>query len=501
MVFSNNTISASTFIKSFLGIYPTHSESKRYQATVFAMTTQQSEHNGAAKASGDFSHLQDVLGQMAFLKTYIVISYGLRTRNSTEETRKALEGAAEKLIEAFPWLAGHVIYQGRGPGKTGLAAIVPYPPRERTTPVIFKDIRDTSASLDDIIEAGEPMHMLDGEILAERKGLPHSYDESQGPAPVLVIQANIVKGGILLCFQGNHHSMDMNGMAHMMQLFSKALRGEPFSDEDIKHGNRERHNVIKLLSPDDNKTDISKLLVKPPPPGNPEASAAVPDVKWVYLRFAGPKLAELKAAAEGPEQWISTDDALSAFAFQRITTARMKRIEKKQPQISFCRAVNGRRYLDPPLPKEYMGHMVVCTFTDVPLDSPIATSDVGALARQIRADILNIKSNYIESIATALHELDDKSAVSYGASLNMAGWDLMLSSFAGLGLNDIDFGDALGGKPLFTKRPRFAPIEGLLYFMPRTANGDVDVAVCLRSEDIETLRNDEEFLKYGSYVG
>lgn len=465
------------------------------------MTAHQSELNGAARASEDFSHLQDVLGQMAFLKTYVVISYGLRTRGSTEETQKTLEDAAEKLIEAFPWVAGHVIYQGSGPGKTGLAAIVPYPQGERTTPVIVRDIRDTSASLEKILEAGEPMHMLDGEILAERKGLPHSYDESQGPAPVLVIQANVIKGGILLCFQGNHHAMDMNGMAHMMRLFSKALRGEPFSDDEIKHGNRERRGVIKLLGPDDEKTDVSKLLVKPPSPGNPETNSTVPDVQWVYLRFPGPKLAELKAAAEGPGQWISTDDALSAFAFQRITAARMKRIEKKQPQIRFCRAINGRRYLDPPLPKEYMGHMVVCTFTEVPLDSPVATSDFGALARQIRADILSIKSNYIESIATALHELDDKTGLSYGATMNMAGWDLMLSSFAGLGLNEIDFGDALGGKPLFTKRPRFAPIEGLLYFMPRTADGDVDIAACLRSEDIETLKKDEEFLKYGSYIG
>lgn len=465
------------------------------------MTAQKSELECAAKAPQDFSHLQDVLGQMAFLKTYIVITYGLRTRGSTEETKKVLESAAGKLIEAFPWVAGHVIYEGTGPGKTGLAAIVPYPPGERTTPVTIRDISDTSASLDEIIEAGGPMHMLDGEVLAERKGLPHSYDESQGLAPVLVIQANVVKDGILLSFQGNHHTMDMNGLTHMMRLFSKALHGEPFSDDEIKHGNRERRNVIKLLGPDDAKSDVSKLLVKPPPPGNPEASAEVPELKWVYLRFAGPKLAEMKATASGPGQWISTDDVLTAFAFQRITAARMKRIEKKQPQISFCRAVNGRRFLDPPLPKEYMGHMVICTFTDIPLDSAIATSDVGALARQLRADLLDIKSNYIESVATALHELDDKSMLSYAASLNMAGWDLMLTSFLGLGLNEIDFGSALGGKPLFTRRPRFAPIEGLLYLMPRTADGDVEVAACLRSDDLETLKKDKEFLKYGSYVG
>lgn len=465
------------------------------------MTAEQSEIDGGAKAPEGFSHLQDVLGQMAFLKTYIVIAYGLRTRGSTEETKKTLEDAAAKLIEAFPWIAGHVIYQGSGPGKTGLAAIVHYPPGERTTPVIVRDISDTSPSLGEIMEAGGPMNMLDGEILAERKGLPHSYDESQGLAPVLVIQANVVKDGILLCFQGNHHTMDMNGLTHMMRLFSKALHGEPFSDDEIKHGNRERRGVIKLLGPDDEKTDVSKMMVKPPPPGNPGASAEVPELKWIYLHFSGPKLAELKAAAEGPGQWISTDDALTAFAFQRITAVRMKRIEQKQPQVTFCRAINGRRFLDPPLPKEYMGHMVICSFTEVPLESAVATSHFGALARQLRTDLLNIKSNYIESVATALHEMDDKSGISYGAPLNMAGWDLMLTSFLGLGLNEIDFGDALGGKPLFTKRPRFAPIEGLLYLMPRTADGDVDVAACLRSDDLETLKKDEEFLKYGSYVG
>ncbi|KAG8170171.1 hypothetical protein KVR01_000916 [Diaporthe batatas] len=466
------------------------------------MEAQQTELNGKAKAPEDFSHIQDVLGQMGFLKTYIVIAYGLRTHSSTDVCVQSLEDAAEKIVEAFPWVAGHVIYQGSGPGKTGLAAVVPYAPGERSTPVIVKDISDTTASLEDIIQAGGPMSMLDGEILAERKGLPHSYDEKQGPAPVWVIQANIVKGGILLCFQGNHHIMDMNGMAHLMRLYSKALNGEPFTDNEIKHGNRERRGVIKLLGPDAEKTDISHFMVKTAPPAAPKADVAAPDVQWIYLHFAGPKLAELKAAAQGADQWISTDDALSAFIFQRITAARMKRIvEKKQPKIVFCRAVNGRRYLDPPLPKEYMGHVVTCTYTDVPLDSPAATSDVGALARQIRADILGMKSNYIESFATALHELDDKSALSYGAPLNMAGWDLMLSSFAGLGLNEIDFGNVLGGRPVFTKRPRFAPIESLLYFMPRTADGDVEIAACLRSDDIQTLKSDETFLEYGSYVG
>lgn len=44
-------------------------------------------------------------------------------------------------------------------------------------------------------------------------------------------------------------------------------------------------------------------------------------------------------------------------------------------------------------------------------------------------------------------------------------------------------------------------MEGLLYYMPRTDAGDIDVAVCLREEDINRLREDEILAKYGKYVG
>jgi len=53
------------------------------------------------------------------------------------------------------------------------------------------------------------------------------------------------------------------------------------------------------------------------------------------------------------------------------------------------------------------------------------------------------------------------------------------------------------------RRPRFAvgAREGLVYFLPRTLDGEIAVGVCLRDEDLERLKADEEFAKFGAYVG
>lgn len=131
--------------------------------------------------------------------------------------------------------------------------------------------------------------------------------------------------------------------------------------------------------------------------------------------------------------WVTTDDALSAFLAQKITQARLKRLPKA-PKATFCRAFDGRRFLDPPLTKEYMGHVVTCAYTDVSLDDPAATSDLPCLARRLRADVMGISSLQIQRFATKLDSLDDKSMLSYGTHMELAGFDLTISSWSGLGL-------------------------------------------------------------------
>ncbi|KAM0261873.1 hypothetical protein ACHAQJ_002076 [Trichoderma viride] len=452
----------------------------------------------------DFSKYQDVMGQLMFLKTYtqIVIGFPIEETVSDEAVAKDLEAAAAKLTDAFPWLSGHVIREGAGPGKTGLAKIVPYAPGVRPTPLVIKDCRKLCPPFQSIVDAGAPMSMLDGDVLSSREALPVGYDESVEPAPVISIQANFIQGGVLVSFAAQHNILDMNGQAQMIRLFAKACRGEPFTQLELEQGNRDRRNVIRLLSPDEPRTDLTlyRIQKKTSEPAS-NSGPPPPDPRWVYFNFSGQKLAELKRAASTPGSWISTDDALSALVCQRITSARLQRLGAALPETTatFCRAINARRYLETPLPGEYMGHMVFCIERTLPVDEAAGAMDLSVLASKLRENINNLQSAEIHSFATAVAENEDKGAMSYGALLDPTKYDLLFSSWAGSGLYHESFGKL--GQPLIAKRQKFKPMESLLYFMPKTVAGDIDVAVCLREEDIDRLKADEVLNKYGKYVG
>ena len=76
----------------------------------------------------------------------------------------------------------------------------------------------------------------------------------------------------------------------------------------------------------------------------------------------------------------------------------------------------------------------------------------------------------------------------------------MLSSWAKLDCYELDFNLGLG-KPDSVRRPQFVPVESLIYLMPKRLDGEIAVGICLRNEDMERLRADEEFAKYGRYIG
>lgn len=459
--------------------------------------------------SNKFDHIQDVLGQLTSLNTYTHMALGFLTDKEPEALAQKLQSAAKQLVWAFSFLGGHVIRRGASPERTGLATVVPYPTSDKRSIVIFKDCQQLCPSMQITLAAGVPMTMLDGDILVRRKGGPDHYAESKEAAPVLEIQANFIQGGLVVVFQGNHNIMDMNGMGYIIEMYAKALRGEPFTQTEVEMGNQDRRNIVRLLDPD-KLPDMSKYM---PITGvaassRLEIQASSFDVRWAYFHVSASSLATLKSAASKPPgqphnampvPWITTDDALSAWLCQRILIARLKRLPKI-PKATICRAVNARRFLQPPISKEYTGHAVTCAYTEVALDDLLATSDLSGLAHQMRADVMSISSHDIQSFATKLNSLDNKGELSFGARLDLTAFDLTLSSWSALGVGNIEFGTVLG-QPSFAKRPRLDPIESIIYLMPKTPEGHIDVACCLRNSDIIKLQQDAEFVKYGRYIG
>ena len=114
---------------------------------------------------------------------------------------------------------------------------------------------------------------------------------------------------------------------------------------------------------------------------------------------------------------------------------------------------------------------------------------LGGVASQLRSTLDPQTSNLgynTRTLATFLNRTPDKSIISFIATLDLSA-DIMLSSWAKLDCYEFDFNLGLG-KPEAVRRLKFEPVEGLIYLIPRTLDGEIAVAICLRDEDMERSR-------------
>ena len=127
---------------------------------------------------------------------------------------------------------------------------------------------------------------------------------------------------------------------------------------------------------------------------------------------------------------------------------------------------------------------------------------LGLVASRLRTAVDSETSNLAydtRALATFLHRASDKSIVSFVTTIDLS-TDIMLSSWAKLDCHELDFGLGLG-KPEAARRSLFDPVESLAYLLPKTLDGEIGVAICLRDEDLEQLRGDEGFARYATILG
>ncbi|OQD80376.1 hypothetical protein PENANT_c036G09956 [Penicillium antarcticum] len=66
--------------------------------------------------------------------------------------------------------------------------------------------------------------------------------------------------------------------------------------------------------------------------------------------------------------------------------------------------------------------------------------------------------------------------------------------------NGLEFKLGLG-TPQAVRRLQFQTLEGLAFLMRRTLQDGIEAAICLRDEDMGSMRVDAEFAKYAMYIG
>jgi len=459
----------------------------------------------ASMADHDFSHLQDVMGSLPMLKRYIVVCLAFTlddTSTSRSEAERSLHDAVDRFGQAFPFLTGQVVMDGRREGHSGRPKVIPL---QDHIQLDVKDL-DEFPSMQEIREAQYPFSMLDCKVLAPSIASSWSSEGFQQIAPVLMLQANFIRGGLLLTFAGNHMMMDMTGLGMTISLFSKACRAEPFTREEVLQGNQPRGNVVPLLGDKYQPgPELDDSLVKPramEEKNNPSLDSVAVQApqyppKWVYFNFTAGNLTQLKEQAgnQTVAPYISTDDAVGALCWQSLARARLPRLGSHVRTV-FARPISARKYLG--LQGYYLGHMVDMVYE---AEEDVWQHRLGDIAGRLRQLLLQDEkiAYHTRAFATMLSRLADKNQIANGARLDL-NRDIILSSYANIRCCELEFGPALG-VPDAARRPRMEAWPSLLYMMPKSRNGDIAVAFCVSEEDLAILRRDEGFMAYADYLG
>ena len=160
-----------------------------------------------------FDHLQDVLGTLPALRTYIVtcVCFSTTAITTSSGPENILNAALQSLATSFPFLAADVVIRA-APGRNyGTPHIVP---SRKTIQLLMNDLRLVDCGMPSTAElaaAKYPFSMLDAASLVPPKALSWNPEESDTATPVLILQANMIKGRLATYFCWEPHDYGYDG--------------------------------------------------------------------------------------------------------------------------------------------------------------------------------------------------------------------------------------------------------------------------------------------------
>lgn len=441
----------------------------------------------------------DILGQQPRINrlyTQITLCFELPGSGPVAEQQiiSVLTKGIRELSSTFPWTAGRVVREND--------CFQIQLPKNRSGLVVKDCKHDVSQpDWDSLQKAQFPFSMLEESAIAPYSTLAAS-DITGLTLPVFVVQANFISGGLLLTVNGQHGSMDMAGQGQVMQLLAKACRGENFTDSEVRIGNMSRRGIIPFLDTYTPEPVLEPQIVDNNSQNQPvQKEEKQSPIVWAYFIFSGTSLASLKSSATEtvPENsFVSTDDVLSVFVWKAMTRARLQRFTT--PNIlnsTLSRNVDVRHHFS--IPSSYPGLVTNATSHTYAINT-VMDESLGILANNLRSALepgsLKHKTRVL---ATRINTAGNAQKPSF-VSASIPELDVRLSSWAKEKCYDLEFGF---GKPVAVRRPQFiiGAREGLVYFLPKKSDGEIVVGICLREDDMERLKDDKEFIKFGVHIG
>jgi len=478
------------------------------------------------QSSATMSRSQYVFSSLDEIMPHLTMSvvYGFTCDDSRREAiRQNLTAGLQKTYEKLPFLAGDVLRQTRDveangwrPGGLRLHAA-------NDLADIDMEVKDLTSGWEhtysDLQAQGMPMSMLD-----PANFIPGgSYDATES-TKFFRGRVTFIPGGCFVAASSNHAYVDAWGFSILMKMWADEARAlqdpsftpleipvfEPsalpaalaesrsFQDyQSLKH----KPESWKLLGLDWRKLTETRELAIP--------YASIPQINTSIFVFSSESQERVHEDGTPDEDdfqdedavWVSPNDALVALLWRCIMKARapswMNKQHKRDSMVSV--AINGRRALYPPIPMDYIGNVVFCCLTELPIQQVIAPrTTLASLAVAVRRSVEKSLDTQILAQAVALSScIPDVRALGNA----FTGWfaeDLVTTSVVDLPSYRTSWGDLLGA-PEFVRLPK-GQFGGICMLQPRRLDGSVEVFISLEEDEMRRLRADGQFNKYAQFV-
>lgn len=360
-----------------------------------------------------------------------------------------------------------------------------------------------------------------------------------GPLDVCRLRANFVNGGLLLVVSIIHTVCDGRGISDVLKIFADKLRnaqaGELASRSTDDKGTRkhnytfDRNSVLsgkgfpgaiehhpswtaaplkfhggsagtKILCTNFHITSDSLRALKHVASSSSSSTSAFATIRIPHL----PEGQQAQSSNQATN--ISTHDAIAALIWRSTMLARHRAgIISDRRTIHFSQAVDCRTHLR--LPEPYFGNAIYGVKTSLTLphlapntdnfDAP-SISGLQAAARAIRAEVNGTTADKFRDLLGFVERTEMEVLTRPSVLEDLSIGSILLVSYFGFEMHEIDFGEALGGKIEAFRLPSQGLVPGMPVVLPRLPDGSCEFMLNEQEEVMSFLAEDKIFVRFVS---
>ena len=433
-----------------------------------------------------------------------ILCFALPEKTSAQNERLVhlLHTALQATLEEVPFLAGSVVPSSKE---------LPWLHDIRATGAAYLDVRDYSQELSfqNLRQARFSSTLLDSEKLSP---FPKTVYIQDDPVDVCRFRANFVEGGLLLVVSIAHTICDGHGISDILKIFADKLRRiqadePPSRATGLQNGQLsysfDRNSVLSGSGGPGAIENHSGWTTSPLKSNRAQASSATL-CKTFYI--SKESLRALKEAAKPSPSvstavidevaYISTHDAIGALIWRSTMLARHRAgIISDNTITHMCQPVDCRTRLN--LPEPYFGNAIYGTEASLSIaQMKSQSSGFQSAARAIRAEVNASTAEKFRDLLDFVKRTEMETHTRLSLMEDLTRGNILLTSYFGFGMHEIDFGEALGGKIEAFRLPSRGLVPGFPVILPRLPGGGCEFVMNEHADTMRSLLEDEDFGKY-----